>query len=388
MADFSALIAEIEAYVKQNGNNEITGNGMQDILVAMVGAIGGALNDAVSDLENADTTLTNAIGDEELARQGADSTLGGRITAEEEARQGADTGLQNQINGINGKIPDAASGTNKLADKAFVQSLVDALTASIAAINDKIPSEASSSNKLADKAFVQALTTALQNALNTLNGKVPAAATSENQLADKAFVTSLTTALQNAINTINTNIGNGFVYAGVATPSGTPVSGKVAYLTAQEGTYTNYGGLFVPAGISVIKYDGTNWSQEQVISMETIYRNPLMGLYDCDTSGSTAAKTVTAVGYVLPTNGGSMKVRMANHTTVDNVTLNINGTGAKDLYYKGKAAGINNTWDDGAVLNVIYDSTNDRYLAYNANAGTGDGVFDISEYTGDDYATL
>ena len=127
---------------------------------------------------------------------------------------------------------------------------------------------------------------------------------------------------------------------------------------------------------------------ESTLQQNITANTALNKLYDCNTSGSTAAKTVTAIGYVLPTSGGSMKVRMASHTTVDNVTLNINSTGAKELYYKGKAAGINNTWDDNTVLNVIYDSTNDRYLSYNANTGTGDGVFDISEYTGDDYATL
>ena len=302
MADFSALIAQIEAYVKQNGNNEITGNGLQSILVGMVNAIGDALNDAVADLQDEDTELTNSIGSEADAREAADNIIGELI----------------------------------------------------ATINAKIPSEASSSNKL----------------------------------ADKAFVTTLTDALQSAIDTINANIGNGYVYVGVATPSGTPVSGKVVYLTAQAGTYTNYGGLVVPTGISVLKYNGTTWSQEQVMSMADIYRNPLMGLFDCSTAGATDAKVVTADGYVLPTNGGSMKVRMANHTTVDNVTLNINGTGAKTLYYKGKAAGINNTWGDGAILNVMYDSTNSIYLAYDANAGTGDGVFDISDYTGDTYEDL
>lgn len=82
------------------------------------------------------------------------------------------------VDEINDKIPSEASSSNKLADKAYVSNSVSALssivsenteniasnttsiasnTSNISSINSKIPSEASSSNKLADKAYVTTL---------------------------------------------------------------------------------------------------------------------------------------------------------------------------------------------------------------------------------------
>ena len=268
-------------------------------------------------------------------------------------------------------LPDIVAFLAGFSSPTTLRSLLNA-------INEKIPAEASRDNKLADKAFVTALANALQNAVDTINGKIPAEASSSNQMADKAFVTALTTALQNAVDTINANIGNGYVYAGIATPSGTPVSGKVFYLARQAGQYTNFGGLTVTEGINILKRNGSEWSQEQLVSMADIYKNPLIGYYECDTAGDTAAKAVTAAGYVLPATGGSVKIKMANRNTVANATLNINSTGAKPLYYNGQRAGVGNTWDTNEIIEVFYDGAN--YQAYNVAGSNGDGVFDISAY--------
>ena len=220
--------------------------------------------------------------------------------------------------------------------------------------------------------------TTLRELLSDITGKIPSEASSANKLADKAFVTTAINGLQNALNNINTNIGNGYVYAGIATPSGTPVSGKVFYLAKQAGQYTNFGGLTVTEGINILKRNGSTWTQEQLLSMADIYKNPLIGYYECDTAGDTAAKTVTAAGYVLPTTGGSVKIKMANLNTVANATLNINSTGAKPLYYNGQRAGVGNTWDTNEIIEVFYDGTN--YQAHNVAGSNGDGVFDISAY--------
>ena len=99
--------------------------------------------------------------------------------------------------------------------------------------------------------------TALQNAINS-------EATTRSE-AD--------TALQNAITAINNNIGNGYVFAGVAIPSTSPVTGKVFYLAVQAGTYTNFEDseetpLAVTAGINILKNTGTGWVLDQVISID------------------------------------------------------------------------------------------------------------------------
>lgn len=81
-----------------------------------------------------------------------------------------------------------------------------------------------------------------------------------------------------------------------------------------------------------------------------------LGYYVCDTDADTAAKTVVATNYVLGT-GGSMKVKMTNANTADAVTLNINSTGAKALFYNGEQANANNSWEAGEVVEVYYDGT-------------------------------
>lgn len=165
MADFSSLKQTIQSYIKQNGNEEITGNILQDVLLAMVSTMG----------DSAINSLASALQDEIAARQNQDLTLQGNITAEATARQQADTALGGRIDG-----------------------------------------------------------------------------------------------LQTVINGINTKLAEGYIYAGIATPStnpGTP-SGKVFYIAVQAGTYTNFSSLAVTQGITILKYNGTAWSQEQFIGID------------------------------------------------------------------------------------------------------------------------
>ncbi len=102
----------------------------------------------------------------------------------------------------------------------------------------------------------------------------------------------------------------------------------------------------------------------------------LVGYYVCDTAAGTAAKTVAATGYSL-TNGGCIRIKMTNANTANNVTLNINSTGAKALYYDGAQASSTNTWEAGEVLEVYYDGTQ-----YQCASGGG-GKFASGEKVGD-----
>lgn len=56
----------------------------------------------------------------------------------------------------------------------------------------------------------------------------------------------------------------------------------------------------------------------------------------CSTVAATAAKVVSLAGFTLAT-GASIKVKFAVTNTAANPTLNVNGTGAKPIYYKGAA---------------------------------------------------
>lgn len=174
MADFTALKTAIQNAIKQNGNEEITGNLLQDVLLAIVTTLGdGSIND-----------LINALGSEATTRSQADGTLQQNINAEAQARQQA------------------------------------------------VSAEAQA-----------------------------------RQLADSTLQGGINTAMQ-AINAINNAITNGCVYAGIATPSSIPASGKVFYLALTAGTYTNYGGLEVSQGINILKNNGSTWSLDSFVGID------------------------------------------------------------------------------------------------------------------------
>jgi hypothetical protein len=103
----------------------------------------------------------------------------------------------------------------------------------------------------------------------------------------------------------------------------------------------------------------------------------MVGYYECATAAATAAKTVTASWFTLRV-GGSMKIKMTYaNTAASGVTLNINSTGAKPLYYDGSAVSASNTWKAGETVEVYYDGTN-----FYANNVAGGGVYDISAHHG------
>lgn len=71
MSDFSALIASVQSYIRQNGNNEITGDILQEVLVGIINTLG---TQAINALEN-------GLSTEQTTRANADTALGGRIDA-------------------------------------------------------------------------------------------------------------------------------------------------------------------------------------------------------------------------------------------------------------------------------------------------------------------
>ena len=142
-------------------------------------------------------------------------------------------------------------------------------------------------------------------------------------------------------------------------------SSKAGLLSASDKAYIDA----LPAAL-------TNLSNS--ISAALALMESLVGYYTCDTAAATAAKTVAATGYSL-TNGGCIRIKMTNANTAANVTLNINSTGAKALYYDGAQASSTNTWEAGEVLEVYYDGT--QYQCASGGGGkfaTGEAVKDVS----------
>lgn len=74
----------------------------------------------------------------------------------------------------------------------------------------------------------------------------------------------------------------------------------------------------------------------------------------CSTGSSVAAKTVEASGFVLQT-GSRVVLTLTNSNTASHPTLNVSGTGAKNIVYDGDAVGEvmrSGTYD------LVYDGTN------------------------------
>ncbi len=57
---------------------------------------------------------------------------------------------------------------------------------------------------------------------------------------------------------------------------------------------------------------------------------------ECTTAANTAEKTVACAGFTLVT-GAKIAVKFSNTNTAQNPTLNVNSTGAKNIYYRGSA---------------------------------------------------
>ena len=109
-----------------------------------------------------------------------------------------------------------------------------------------------------------------------------------------------------------------------------------------------------------------------------------VGYFDCSTAAATAAKEVTADGYVLA-GGGSIKVKFEHANSAADPTLNINNTGAKAVVYNGVAADATNTWADEEVVEFYYDPT------YDSNAGGWIGkstVISVSHNTSTGHADI
>ncbi len=85
----------------------------------------------------------------------------------------------------------------------------------------------------------------------------------------------------------------------------------------------------------------------------------------CNTAVNTAAKTVTLSGFVL-TEGARIAVFFANTNTASNLTLNVNGTGAKAIScIKGYYAPVGQ-WEANQIVEFVYYSS--HWIMLTANA--------------------
>lgn len=81
---------------------------------------------------------------------------------------------------------------------------------------------------------------------------------------------------------------------------------------------------------------------------------------ECSQFASDEIKLVTNYNFSLNTHM-RLLIKMTNANTHATPKLNINNTGAKEIWYNGAIASNENTWSAGEVLDVYYDGT--KYIA-------------------------
>lgn len=94
-----------------------------------------------------------------------------------------------------------------------------------------------------------------------------------------------------------------------------------------------------------------------------------VGYVTCDTVAAASDKTLVVEGITALTTGIRLLIKMTNHNTAGNATLNINSLGAKPLFYNGVRVNSDNAWKDGDIIDVYYDGTNFQATDFQGGAG-------------------
>lgn len=88
----------------------------------------------------------------------------------------------------------------------------------------------------------------------------------------------------------------------------------------------------------------------------TVYTSRPFGT--CSTAAATTAKEVSCADFAL-TSGATVLVKFTNKNSAASPTLNVNSTGAKNIYYRGAALTASSiyNWDAGDFVEFYYDGT-------------------------------
>ena len=363
MANSDAIRAIINAHIKTNRKQEITGKILNSVLNQMVTdkdagiseeaqlraaedeRIEGLINKEIGDRVSADAEIQDALTKEVAARKDADTTINNALSEEKTARQNADTNISNAL------------------------------------------SDEKTARENADTTIINAL--------------------AEEISARQEGDTSLLNAIRDAFS-------KGYLFAGVATTDtnpGTP-EGKVFYIANGKGIYTNFGGLEVTDDddFAIFTYDNA-WAKSNVTlssgggiaqtMVETTYAD-LKSMRDNGTltpgmwyritdyvCTTTQVNTISAgnkfdiIVLATSTNTLSEQARAINHTPQDGETdyfANSNLSAWKIWYCLDNDTN-RFTWADatngkGVIYRMIdewendceYDFKNIMYIRYKLNA--------------------
>lgn len=171
-------------------------------------------------------------------------------------------------------------------------------------------------------------------------------------ITDSATVTGHTVAKDvpsNAVFTDHTYSGTGLISVnastGVISTTATANTGTITSVKTTAGAHTAINVTSGAANFNVPTKTSHLTNDSGFITTDTNNRRAFYGT--CSTAGATAAKVVTlsnTTGWELVA-GTIVGIRFSNDNTATNVTLNVNSSGAKSIYYKnavytGKDGGI------------------------------------------------
>lgn len=127
--------------------------------------------------------------------------------------------------------------------------------------------------------------------------------------------------------------------------------------TISAGTHDNFDSATKLAVLNTYTVgQASNWVTTRVLEGMQVNGTANRFTYcTCSTAGATKAKTATCSGYRLVT-GSTVTVKFSNTNTVNSPTLNISSSGAKAIYYRGKAVTANR-FVKGGVYTFRYNGT-------------------------------
>ena len=107
----------------------------------------------------------------------------------------------------------------------------------------------------------------------------------------------------------------------------------------------------------------------------------------CSTAAGTAAKVATVIGNTNWTlsAGSTISILFSNTNTAQNPTLNVNGTGAKNIYYENAQITTSNLGYAGTtkrVMTFVYDGTQYRFSAWGYDGNTNTYVRTYKDESG------
>lgn len=132
----------------------------------------------------------------------------------------------------------------------------------------------------------------------------------------------------------------------------TKVKGSPVPAEAVEHPQREIVNAITAAGLTPSESDLTQLKKAIIALIAANSQTPLR---TCSTAGSTAAKTVDAMGFVLY-EGVDVRVKFANFNSAADPTLNVNNTGAKAIYVYGYPVQLGDLVA-GQIYRMVYDGT-------------------------------